>query len=102
MLTLVTSALWCESTTSDGKKFYQRGSIQNIATAIDIIVGFGLIAAGFSMNCPIMAVVGAIQIWPFLALITLVFLSCKNKAWKDNIDVRFRPCLSQNGCLNRA
>jgi hypothetical protein len=98
MFTIVTNSLFCSAPkVADGITAYQRETVQNIATAIDTILGFGLIAAGFGFNMPILYLVGACQIWPFFAFVTVTLLACKEGKLRDPVYVRFRPCFPRAG-----
>jgi len=66
MFTLVTSAFFCNRPNTDPQngpvKAFQRGKLQNIASAIDIILGIGMICGGFATHMPILTMVGALQL----------------------------------------
>jgi hypothetical protein len=94
MFTLITSGFFCQAPkqSSDGYWAFQRETLQNIASAIDIITGLGLIIAGFALHMPSLTMIGALQLWPLAAFITFSLLAYKRGLENEPIYVRFRPC----------
>lgn len=105
MFSLISSAFFCSAPKTDYKdeevKTYQRGTLQNIATAIDIIVGLGLIATGFALNMPVLTMVGALQLWPLCAFVTVVLFSAKEGKFQENIYLKLRPCCKRDASETR-
>lgn len=95
MFTIISSALCCSAPeVKRGNKIFQREKLQNIASAIDIILGVGLIVAGFMMNMPALYLVGGLQLWPLFAFITIALFSVKQGLGKETFYLRFNPCCS--------
>jgi hypothetical protein len=97
MFTALSTSFACKtqpstSSAGAGEKVFERGMVNNIATALDIISGLAALFFSYYLGSGALAVVGGLQISPLLFMLALNCVA--RKEWHSNlpIKVQFNPC----------
>ena len=97
MFTALSTSFACRpqpstSSAGSGEKVFERGTVNNIATALDIISGLAALFFSYSLGSGALAVVGGLQISPLLFMLALTCVARKEGNNNLPIKVQFNPC----------